>query len=188
MKRNKLIDKKLQLKTAFSVIRFYFIAFFVILVLMIIHTVLTDIKINGTISNLKGAVDTEQNIVNAFIKYSDLTSNPDLQLKTEKISQDHKQTIKVIETHIAVLSGILKSGFIVISIIAGFIILMGLILFYYLIRLTHTISGPIYVMTQHIQDIIDGKEISLRALRDDDQLKDFYSRFMEMAKKIREDK
>jgi signal transduction histidine kinase len=65
-------------------------------------------------------------------------------------------------------------------------LVMGLILFYYLIGLTHTISGPIYVMTQHIQDIIDGKEPAVRALRDDDQLKDFYEKFVEMTAKIQD--
>jgi len=186
MKRKKLIDKKLQLGTTFSVIRFYFIAFFIILAFLIAHTVLTDKKITGTIVNLNGAVETEQNIVNAFIKYSNMTSSPDLQLMSGKISDDHNKSIKVIETHIAVLKGLLKSGFIVITLIAVFMMIMGLILFYYLIRLTHTISGPIYVMTQHIQDIIDGKEPSIRALRDNDQLQDFYSRFVEMTKKIQE--
>jgi predicted PurR-regulated permease PerM len=186
MKRKRLIDKKLQLGTAFSIIRFYFIAFFIVLLLMILHTMAMDKKINGTIKNLNGAIDTEQNIVKAFIKYSDMTSNSDLQLKSQKISDDHNQSIKTIENHINVLTGLLRSTFIVISIIAGFMIIMGVILFYYLIRLTHTISGPIYVITQHIQDIIDGKEPALRSLRENDHLKDFYSKFSEMVKKIKD--
>lgn len=186
MKRKRLIDKKLQLRTTFSVIRFYFVAFFIIIAFLIAHTVLTDKKITGTIQNLNGAVETEQNIVNAFIKYSNMTSSPDLQLMSGKISDDHNKSIQVIETHISVLKGLLKSGFIVISLLAGFMLIMGLILFYYLIRLTHTISGPIYVMTRHIQDIIDGREPSVRALRENDQLKDFYEMFIEMTVKIHE--
>jgi nitrogen fixation/metabolism regulation signal transduction histidine kinase len=186
MKRKRLIDKKLQLRTTFSVIRFYFIAFFFIIAFLTAHTFLTDKKISGTISNLNGAVETEQNIVNAFIKYSDMTSSPDLKLMSGKISDDHNKSIEVIETHITVLKGLLKSGFIVISIITFFMLMMGLILFYYLIRLTHTISGPIFVMTQHIQDIIDGKEPAVRALREDDQLKDFYEKFIEMTAKIQD--
>ena len=186
MKRKRLIDKKLQLKTTFSVTRFYFISFFIVLVLLILHTVAMDKKINGTIKDLNGAVDIEQNIVKAFIKYSNMTANSDLQLKSQKISDDHNQSIKTIESHINVLSGLLRSGFIVISIIAGFMVIMGIILFYYLIRLTHTISGPIYVITQHIQDIIDGKEPALRSLRENDQLKDFYSKFSEMVKKMQD--
>lgn len=186
MIRKKLIDKKLQLRTTYSVIRFYFIAFFIILILLLIHTALTDKKINGTIQNLQGAIGTEKNIVNAFIKYSDMTSNTELQLKSKKISDDHDKSIKIIETHIQVLTGLLKSNFIIISIIAVFILLMGFILFFYLIRLTHTISGPIYVITQHIQDVMDGKEPSFRTLRENDQLQDFYKQFAEMVKKIQE--
>lgn len=189
MKRKKLIDKKLQLRTTFSVIRFYFVAFFFIIAFLTAHTVLTDKKISGTISNLNGAVETEQNIVNAFIKYSNMTSNPDLQLMSGRISDDHNKSIKVIETHITVLEGLLKSGFIVVSLIVLFMLVMGIILFYYLIRLTHTISGPIFVMSQHIQDIIDGNVPAIRALREDDQLQDFYEKFIEMTAKIQnEDK
>ncbi len=184
MRHNKLIDKKLQLSTAYRVIRFYFAAFFVILILMIIHSALADNKINGTIKDLNIAINTEQNIVNAFIKYSDMTSNPDLKLKSQKISDDHTKSIKIIDGHIGVLSGLLTTNFIVISVISVFIILMGLLLFYYLLRLTQTISGPIYVITQQIQDIIDGKKPAVRVLREDDQLKDFYEKFLELTKKI----
>jgi hypothetical protein len=154
---------------------------------MVIHTVLTDRKINGTIAELKSAVNTEQNIVNAFIKYSEMTAAPDLQLKSKKITDDHNKSTMIIEKHMALLTGLLKSNFIVLSLMAGFIIIMGLILFYYMIRLTHTISGPLFVISQHIQEIMDGKEISVRSLREDDQLKEFYSRFIEMAKKMQKD-
>lgn len=188
MKRKKLIDKKLQLRTAFSVIRFYFAAFFVVIVFLVIHTVLTDKKINGTVNNLKAAINTEQNIVNAFIKNPDAASSQNLLPESVKISEDHNRSVKAIETHIGVLTGLLKSGFVVISIIAVFIIIMGIILYFYLIRLTHTISGPVYVMTKHIQDIMDGKEPSLRALRENDQLKEFYARFVELAKKFQEER
>ncbi len=184
MKRKRLIDRKMQLRTSYSIIRFYFIAFFIILILLLIHTALTDKKINGTIQNLQGAISTEQNIVNAFIKYSDMTANSELQLKSKKISDDHDKSIKIIDTHIQVLTGLLKSNFIIILIIAGFTLIMGIVLFFYLIRLTHTISGPIYVISQHIQEIMDGKTPSFRALREDDQLKDFYKQFAEMVKKI----
>ena len=188
MKRKRLIDRKLQLKTSFAVIRFYFIAFFIVLALLVIHTALTDKKITGTVKDLRGAVETEKNIVNAFIKYSDMTSNSDLQLKSHKISEDHNKSVQVIEEHISVLTGLIKSGFIIIIIITCFMVIMGLILFYYLIRLTHTISGPIYVMTQQIQNIINGEEPAARPLRQDDQLKDFYEQFIEMIKKIQEEK
>lgn len=188
MKRKRLIDKKLQLKTSFAVIRFYFVAFFIVLALLVIHTALTDKKITGTVADLRGAVETEKNIVNAFIKYSDMTSNTDLQLKSQKISEDHNRSVQIIEKHISVLTGLIKSGFIVIIIITCFMVIMGLILFYYLIRLTHTISGPIYVMTQQIQAIMDGKAPSERPLRQADQLKDFYEQFIEMAKKINEER
>ncbi len=184
MKRKKLINKQLQLGTAFSVMRFYFVVLFVVIVLLVVHTAFTEKKITGTIKDLRGALETEQNIVNAFIKYADMTSSSDLMLKSSRISEDHRKSVKVIEQHITLLTGILKIGLIVIFIIAGIMIFMGVLLFYYMIRITHTISGPIYVMTQQIQDIMEGKEPVMRELRENDNLKDFYERFSGMVKKM----
>jgi len=62
-------------------------------------------------------------------------------------------------------------------------ILLGVFLYIYLIRLTNRISGPIYVLTRHIQDILSGADPDLRELRKNDELKEFYAQFVNFVKK-----
>jgi hypothetical protein len=57
-------------------------------------------------------------------------------------------------------------------------VLLGLGLFLYLIRLTNRISGPLYVLTQHMTDIMNGKKPNLRELRKNDEFQEFYHQFI----------
>ena len=50
-----------------------------------------------------------------------------------------------------------------------------------LIRKTHRVSGPIYVISNFMREIIAGKRPHLRPLREHDELKDFYELFKQMV-------
>jgi sensor histidine kinase YesM len=75
-------------------------------------------------------------------------------------------------------------NFLLVSVIIAVVLLQVVILYFFLIRLTHRISGPIYVISRHIEDIISGKEPELRGLRDKDELQEFYEKFAEMIRKV----
>lgn len=70
--------------------------------------------------------------------------------------------------------------------VTALIIIQGFVLFVLLILKTHRIAGPIYVMSNYMKLIISGKfPPSLRPLRDNDALKDFYDLFAEMVESVR---
>jgi signal transduction histidine kinase len=50
-----------------------------------------------------------------------------------------------------------------------------------LILKTHRISGPIYVMSNYIKEMINGKYPHPRPLRKHDELTDFYALFTQLA-------
>ncbi len=68
-----------------------------------------------------------------------------------------------------------------IRIVLYFLIIMTviqtIIIFGLSISLTHRISGPIYVMSQYLKDVREGKDPGLRPLRKGDQFQDFYNEF-----------
>ncbi|HSA15053.1 MAG TPA: signal protein, partial [Spirochaetota bacterium] len=55
-----------------------------------------------------------------------------------------------------------------------------------IIKMTHRISGPLFVMTNYMKEVINGKYPSPRPLRKKDELKDFYDVFGQMVQKIRQ--
>ena len=94
--------------------------------------------------------------------------------------------MKVIEDHFSQLNVIVKQNRVLFFIMIFIGIVLGISLYFYLIRLTHRISGPIYVLSRHVKDVIDGKDPDLRELRKNDEFKEFYNEFAIMVSKITE--
>lgn len=58
------------------------------------------------------------------------------------------------------------------------------ILFIRLVRYTHRISGPIYLMSMYAKEILNGGKPQMRDLRDKDEFTEFYDLFRQMGEKI----
>ncbi len=185
-RRKKLIDRRFQLKTTFSIISISILAFLVIIALISIRTAKNNRDISKTIFDLNQAIEVESNIVGAFIDYSKHIQSPDLVLATRKISDDHTRSIGVMRQYVDLLKSFTEQNLQLIIIITVIVLLWGIFLYFYLVRLTHRISGPLFVISRHMADIIEGRDPQFRDLRDKDEFKEFYDRFRQMADKIRE--
>ena len=184
----KLIDKKFQLRTTFTIIGIMLTAFIIIIAFAGITATRNNKEISRTVMNLNMTIRVEDNIVNAFIDYSKHIRSSDLTLHSKMINDDHKKNMDVIKKHITILNGLIKRNFHLISIILIVVILLIIGLYLYLMNITHRISGPIYVMSMQIKNIIEGKDPHFRELRDKDEFKDFYDKFIVMIDKLKEDK
>lgn len=58
------------------------------------------------------------------------------------------------------------------------------ILFIRLVRYTHRISGPIYIMSMYAKEILNGGKPVMRDLRENDEFTEFYDLFRQMGEKI----
>jgi predicted PurR-regulated permease PerM len=178
-----LIDKKFQLKTTFRIIGIIIIAFiFIIAVTGIISTSNND-KIRDYIKDLNLSIKNETKTIEYLMQSSQQKQNPDVGAKDQEIIDYQLVNSARFNTNIKQLNTILKTNqtLVIIMIITG--ILLGGFLFIYLLRITHRISGPIYVLTRHMQDIMDGKDPDLRELRKNDEFKEFYQQFIDFIQK-----
>lgn len=162
-----LIDKKLQLRATFSII-----VVVTTLSVIIISAIAFIVVYNN--EKLENILKIQDNIVE-FLESR--ISNVDSQIYRgvlENIAKNHTNNIKT-------LNRIVKNNKILILSIIVFTIFQGIILYIILIRITHRISGPIYLMSLYIQEIIEGGHPVPRALRSKDELKDFYELFKQMV-------
>ena len=66
-----------------------------------------------------------------------------------------------------------------------FVTIIGIaVLFYQLIRQTHRVSGPVFLMSKYAKEILNGEYPDMSNLRDKDDLKDFYVLFKQMAGRL----
>jgi hypothetical protein len=161
-KRKKyIIDRAFQLKTAFSIIGVVSIVSLIILSAIAASVVYNNEKITNVYS-------IEDNIFQMM-----QAANID------NMNDGYKSTIKnLTDLHNNNSTTIMKiadyNRYLLIALVIT-VILQGLVLYIMIIKITHRISGPIYVMSNYFKDIIAGKIHKPRPLRDKDELKEFYN-------------
>jgi len=169
-RRNYIVDREFQLKTTFTIIS----------AVSIITALIVGVIAAGVVSNNR-KIENIYKIENGIVSF--LTSLPG-----GAASQAQKQAMIDIESNhsknMKTLNKMITHNRILLYVLVAFIIIQGIVLYIILIHKTHKIAGPIYVMSQYMKDIIDGRTPAPRELRHGDELQNFYDLFKEMVKKI----
>jgi cell division protein FtsL len=108
----------------------------------------------------------------------------ELDVAVQSVEKANTNSENVINNYIVLLKNFVKENKLIILIIVLLCVIQGFFLYIYLIRATFRISGPIYVLSKHLEDIIDNKKPQMRELRKKDELMDFYKKFKDMIEKI----
>lgn len=167
-----IIDKKFQLKTTFSII-----GVMSLITTLIIGAIAASVAYNNT--RIENIYKIEDNIVHFLTSRPHEGEDEVMKNAMREIAVNHSNNMMT-------LHQIIKYNHILIYSLIAMIFISGILLYVVLIRHTHRISGPIYVMSKYMRDIIDGNYPVPRPLRDKDQLKDFYATFVAMVNTIQE--
>ena len=182
---HKLIDRKFQLSMIFSIIRIVFLIIGVVIVIIGINFTFNNKKFSAIMDNQREIIVTEDNIFKTLLltqKKAELKKKFNL----EKVTMDHENSITMMNNHISTIEKIISYNNLVLVIIITFFLILVFLLYFLLIRKTHKISGPIDVMSEYIQDIIEGEYPNMRPIRKDDEFKEFYYLFSKMVNTLKE--
>ncbi len=187
-KRKYVIDRQFQFKKSFAVVGFMSIVLMFVMISVGVFISINNDKIEA--NNLMVVKNTEetkeilelQQII--FINLSsippDATEEIDL-LRAEEMNKDYNRSIKKLNQIMATNQRIVElnsdiltmngwlAGVLPVTFFVGIVILH-----FFMIRQTHRISGPIFVMTRYINELLDGKAPEMKDLRKKDDFKDFY--------------
>ncbi len=187
-RRKKLIDKKFQLKVAFSVIGISLIALVAVMAVVVANASKNSRDIRTTTALLGRALDTESGLVSSVLDAGKRADSPDAALRLRGTADDHAKNMDALRAYVATLEGFARQSSHLITLIIALFILQCVVLYVFIIRMTHRISGPIYVISRYMEEIIEGKKPEFRALRDRDEFKKFYERFVAMVDKLERDR
>lgn len=169
-----LIDKGIQLRTTFTAIGFTFLCVALFIVLM-------GTYINQTNEKIRNVITTEDQIFQVLTTVSGETDSEQTAMNRSMAKQHFDNQNEI--------NSMIDNNMRLIWIIIASVFLSGVIFFFILVRQTHKIAGPVYVMTRYMKEIADGKiPQHFRPLRKSDQLKEFYEVFKDMAVSIGDSK
>ena len=183
MRKSSLINRSFQLKTTFRIIGIIIIAFIFIIALTGIIATNNNRTVASAISDLNRSIETEKKIVEHLIETSRDAWSRNGDGRDEKIIDSHLETLALMHNNVVLLRKTIDQNLLLVSAMIATGILLGVFLYLYLIRLTHRISGPLYVLTRHMQDILENREPNIRELRKNDEFKEFYEQFIAFIKK-----
>ena len=183
VRKRRIIDRRLQLKTTFSVICITTIAFLVLIAFVSMNATNNNREIKSTITELNRAVEAEDSTVKSFLLNSK-NSNISRESYRNKIAEDHDRLVNAMMHNIELLNKFVRQNLQLITFIIVLVMVLGIILYFYLIQITHRIAGPIYVISRYVDDIIAGNEPEFRDLREKDEFKEFHDSFIKMAELI----
>jgi len=167
-----IIDKKFQLRTTFSII-----GIVSIITAFIVGAIATSVVYNNEkIDNIHAI---ENNIF-------DFLTSPEINADGPVYHQAIKQIIQNHTTNMTTLRSIILFNKILLISLIFIIISEGITLYILLIRKTHRISGPIFVMTNYMKQLLSGQYPDTRPLRIKDELQDFYALFLQVIEKMKE--
>jgi hypothetical protein len=183
LRRKSLIDKKFQLRTTFRIIGIIIIAFIIVIGITGIIATDNNRKINNAVADLKRSIVKEKKTAEMIFDSSRDTRALYRHPQAEELIDDRLETAALMHTAILDLNKIVYHNMVLITCMIATGISLGIFLFLYLIRLTNRISGPIYVLTNHIRSVLAGSDPDLRELRKNDELKEFYAQVVEFINK-----
>lgn len=172
-KRKKyIVDKKFQLRTAFAVI-----GFTAAVSLLIIAAITSSIVYNN--EKINNIYEIENNIFQLMQDTTmDCSDSGNFGNMTQLLTKNHEHNLYNINkiNH--------YNRLLLLSLVVC-VVFQGIVLFVMIIKITHRISGPVYVMSGYMKEIIEGKLPTPRDLREKDEFKDFYELFREMIEAIK---
>jgi hypothetical protein len=177
-KRKNFIDRGFQLRTTFRIIGIIIIAFMVIIAVTGIISADNNRKITATINDMNRTMEKDRRAVEILMEPAGQGGGSRLDLELDRIIAGHFESMALMHTNIQHLKRILGYNRIMFTVMICTGILLGFVLFAYLIRLTGRMSGPLYVLKQHMHDIMNGRKPDLHKLRKDDEFQEFYREFV----------
>ncbi len=180
-----IIDKNFQLRHTFSIIGIVSVITAVILIAITASVVYNNNKLTENNNKITNIYEIENSIFVSLSSLPEAVKDPTLRKALIQNARNHDNNMETLNRIIAFNTNIIKYNRVLLASILAIILAESIALFIILIRKTHRISGPIYVISNFMKDIIEGRDPKLRPLRDKDELKEFYELFQDMVKAIR---
>lgn len=188
MKKRKtyLIDKQYQLRTTFSIIGIVSIITAVILGAITISVVYNNGILRENSHKISNIYEIENNIFTSLSEIPRAVMDPATKAAIILNTHNHEKNMETLNNITEYNTKIITYNRILLWAIILVILVQCVALYIILIRQTHRVSGPIYVISSFMKDIIAGRQPTLRPLRQKDELKEFYELFKQMVAAVHE--
>lgn len=147
----------------------------------------TEQKITHAVEVVEDVTEKEDQIVTAFLKFAGTLPARGLSLDASRVTTHHTENMTQLRETYPLLRSHTQQLFLVLAGLGVIFVVQFLLLYWYLLRITHKVSGPVYVIDQILQDVQNGKEPALRDLREGDEFVEMYARLRDVLRQVKDE-
>jgi nitrogen fixation/metabolism regulation signal transduction histidine kinase len=184
-RKQTIIDRRFQLRTTFSIIGTTCLILLIVIAVMGINAVQNNKRFKDIIKRQRDIYSIQEGVLNTLVLIEEKKSWDSLRMARDKISGNVRKNKELVNENIATIEEMAQWNNMLLNGIIIFVILLGVIFYFVLIRKTHQISAPIYLLTQYVEDIIQGKYPEVRPMRRGDEFQEFYELFEKMVETLK---
>ncbi len=181
-----LIDKQFQLKTTLKILGMIYLVFTAIIVAVGINAFYNNHRLEEIVSSHKDLISVQYEAFSELIVVSKEKNLDRLNKAKAAFSQNIDKNMNTVYENVATIKGITGSNNILFIIIIVFALSQGLVLYFVILRKTHSMAGPITLLTQYVKDISEGHYPEIRPLRKNDEFQELYNSFTVMVQRLKE--
>ena len=186
-KRKRIIVKRsFQYRLTLGITALLFVCLMAIFGLLL-HTMQTNnAKMTRLLAQQEGLNDFQLEVMESLRVFQANRNWENLNLATGKASRDLEKNQQQIQENIALLRQVTARNQLLLWISGGVMLVMILCSIIWGIRRSHRIAGPIYLLERYLDEIIEGKYPDVRPLREGDEFKGLFSKFVVAVAALKE--
>ena len=179
--RKIFVDKKFQIGLAASVTAISALTFSIVILIIAVISMGNSRKLDVVAHNQQSLTKNQEEIFKTLISFSQMKDLTRIRIHAQTIDKDMKINRAQFSENTEIMLEINKSNKILILTLIVFVTVQSVFLFYLLIRRSHRISGPVFLLNRYISELKSGKFPDIRPLRTRDDFKDLFDNFREMV-------
>lgn len=187
-KRKIIVNRKFQIKIAASFASVSAVTMAIIIIILSTVLIINNRKLKEISNNQLILSGTQEEIFKTLAALSSSKNLGNIHISKFALQQDNNRTKELLNQNSEKIRYITRknNGIILMVIISA--ITQSLIIFYLMVKRTHRISGPVFLLNRYIDDLKKGNKPVIRPLRENDDFQDLFENFRELADMIGEKK
>jgi len=181
-----VVDKKFQLKTAFTLTGVVLVFMSVVIAAMTLVMANNNRHLDDLYRQQEGLTFNQKEIVESLLVFNRVRTWENLRLATGRATQDLQRNTEQIQGNQALIRRVILQNRILLVTIMVIAIVQLIMVFRMLIRKTHKVAGPAMLLGRYMDEVIEGGYPLPRPLRAGDELTEVYDKFRIMVNTIRE--
>ena len=187
-KRHILINKEFQISIAALFAAVSALMMTIIIILLSVVLISNNRKLDEIAVNQQVLSGTQGEIFKTLIALSSSKNLNRIHMTTSVIQQDNDNTKKLLGQNNEKIIEITNRNYYIIVMLIVSAVIQSLIIFYLMIRRSHRISGPLFLLNRYIDELRKGQNPEIRPIRTDDDFQDLFDNFRGLADMIKEKK